>query len=121
MSVSKNGVNADTQKTSNAPAVAKPVSIAETKTINRIFERINEATRKRDFFVNFSERLENLKSFTLSKKEKPLIMEIYDPAKREERVEFQNKDLIDLFLASALKRGEEAKEQLQSELLNLSL
>ncbi len=124
MSNSKNGVAANTPKsataeTNNVLKVAEKVTeTRQVKTLQDVFENLEQGNRKRQFYQDFSRKLDDVKNFRSGMDGSALLLIISN--EKGEQIRFNSLAMITDFIDESVKKAEQIRSGIEADLLKMS-
>ncbi len=105
--------------TTPTPPTVQVIEKPKPKTLTEVFEKLRQGNQKTEFYNAFCERLEQVERFRANHDGSGLTLVISN--NMGEKVNFASLSMILNFIDEAIKQGKQAKENLEMELLNLSI
>lgn len=105
---------AATEKVAPTPQTAKPANVQE------VFERLKVGNQKQKMYEEFSAKLENVKTFREKFDGGGLVMLIQNPVTKDE-INISNLDLILSTIDKSIKMGNDVKERIEIELMQIGI
>jgi archaellum component FlaG (FlaF/FlaG flagellin family) len=131
MSDSKNGVSANTTKNGTTavstkseatPVVTSKKAVSNTteqvKTLQDVFENLEQGNRKRKFYQDFCGKLDDVKRFRSKMDGSALTMLIKNEG--DEEIKFTSLQMITDFIDDSVKKAEQIKSGIENDLLEMA-
>lgn len=131
MSNSKNGIAVNTPKNGTSAVSAKSEATTvvtaknsetqtaeQVKTLQDVFESLEQGNRKRKFYQDFCGKLDDVKRFRSKMDGSALTMLIHNEA--DDEIKFTSLQMITDFIDDSVKKAEQIKAGIENDLLAMS-
>ncbi|MCR9064473.1 MAG: hypothetical protein NXI00_10940 [Cytophagales bacterium] len=115
----KSAAGSTVAKTETSATPTKAEKAIKIKTVSDVLDALRETNSKVSFYNSFVQRFEHVKDFKNNLDGSALTLVIAN--EDGERIEFKNLQMITKFIDEALVIGEDQKDKMEKELLEMTL